>query len=987
MGFCSGSKGDPIFSESFGAGTNYGPALPATTTNYTFITGNPNDGYYTLFYRTNLYSTWHYSLDHTPDSTDGANGKCLIVNANASTTGDFYKRTVTGLCVNTTFEFSSWLMNVYNPSSGFCGASEIPINVRYEIWNSTETVLLSSGNTGNIIGTSSPVWQQFALVFTTVNETSVVLKMKNNGLGGCGNDLAIDDIEFRSCGDLTTISSPSVTGNTFSFCDNSGSVQLQATTSGAATYFYQWQTSSNGFAWTDISGATASSYTTPNSNSLTFYRTKVAQDAANLSNNFCSALSSVFTLSYLPAPSPAVSNVNPIICSSDAIPSLSVASNTGTNVNWYDNATNGTLLQANSLTYTPSGAGTFYAEVYNSATNCKSTSRTPVTLTIVASPTASISGATSICSGNSTHINFNGTPNALLNYNIDNGPNQTISLNSTGFASIATAALASNTRYNLISATSPILGSCVTTYTNSILITVNPNPTATLAGNSSICYGSSTILTFTGTPNSIVTYSIDNGANNNITLNGSGTAQLSTPNLFTSTVYNLLSVTSTGAAACTQPISQVFTINLIALPTATVTASPLSVCLNETATLNFTGTPNAIITYSENNGAIKTILLNTTGVASVATSTLTTNTTIELLNATLSGSAACSQVLSNSTIISINPTPIATFSGSTNYCSKETTAVYLTSNIVGTTFSWTVSQNGTSGALPGFGTIINQVLESSSANATAIFFVTPFFNGCAGATIQIPITINALPLPIVNDGVICLNASSTSSSQFYNLTTGLNNTDYSFNWYFNGSLIPAANGNSYNTNQVGSYSVIATNVATGCASDPVLATVSESIQGESLLINQSEILSENPTITINVIGGDGPFFYKLDNGSYQNSNVFSPVSSGTHTITVIDETYCTYLTKSINVINYPPFFTPNGDGYNDYWTISGFSENFEIKIFDRYGKLLKQISTNGNGWDGTYNSEALGSDDYWFSINYKENGVDKKFRSHFSLKR
>ena len=89
LGFCTGSKGDPVFNENFGNGTNYGPQLPAGTTNYSFVTGSPNDGSYTLFYRTNLYSTWHYSLDHTPDNSNGVNGKALIVNANANTSGEF----------------------------------------------------------------------------------------------------------------------------------------------------------------------------------------------------------------------------------------------------------------------------------------------------------------------------------------------------------------------------------------------------------------------------------------------------------------------------------------------------------------------------------------------------------------------------------------------------------------------------------------------------------------------------------------------------------------------------------------------------------------------------------------------------------------------------------------------------------------------------------------------------------------------------------
>ncbi|MGV7107808.1 T9SS type B sorting domain-containing protein, partial [Flavobacterium sp. U410] len=67
---------------------------------------------------------------------------------------------------------------------------------------------------------------------------------------------------------------------------------------------------------------------------------------------------------------------------------------------------------------------------------------------------------------------------------------------------------------------------------------------------------------------------------------------------------------------------------------------------------------------------------------------------------------------------------------------------------------------------------------------------------------------------------------------------------------------------------------------------------------------------------------------------------------------------------------------------------SGLDQNTtKLYIFDRYGKLVKQISPNGNGWDGTYNGRQLPSTDYWFSLQYEENGVAKEFRAHFSLKR
>ncbi|NQY07342.1 MAG: T9SS type B sorting domain-containing protein, partial [Flavobacteriaceae bacterium] len=59
----------------------------------------------------------------------------------------------------------------------------------------------------------------------------------------------------------------------------------------------------------------------------------------------------------------------------------------------------------------------------------------------------------------------------------------------------------------------------------------------------------------------------------------------------------------------------------------------------------------------------------------------------------------------------------------------------------------------------------------------------------------------------------------------------------------------------------------------------------------------------------------------------------------------------------------------------------------KLYIFDRYGKLLKQLDPNGIGWDGTYNGNLLPSTDYWFKLNYIEDGVEKEFSGHFAMKR
>jgi len=150
----------------------------------------------------------------------------------------------------------------------------------------------------------------------------------------------------------------------------------------------------------------------------------------------------------------------------------------------------------------------------------------------------------------------------------------------------------------------------------------------------------------------------------------------------------------------------------------------------------------------------------------------------------------------------------------------------------------------------------------------------------------------------------------------------------------------------------------------------------------------SDAFTQNATITVTVQGGTGPYFYQLDNGLEQVSTVFTNVNGGEHTITVTDEQGCTSESQKITIIDYPKYFTPNGDGYNDRWNIGGLT-NTNIDIYDRYGKLIKQINTSSLGWDGTFNGQLLPATDYWFTIEYIEPNTNttKIFKSHFSLKR
>ncbi|MEJ7589641.1 MAG: hypothetical protein WKI04_18975, partial [Ferruginibacter sp.] len=258
---CSGSLGDPVVNVNFGSGSNSAGQLEAATTSYSFTTSPcPNDGSYTVVSSSSgcFGSSWQtVTEDHTPNDV---NGYMMLVNA-SFTPGDFYLDTVENLCANTTYEFAAWVVNVLLPSA--CNGNGIQPSLIFNIETITGTVL-GTYSTGAVSSSTTPVWRQFGLFFTTpLNTNSVVIRLTNTAPGGCGNDLALDDITFRPCGPAITASVITVDQTEVDICNGVvTTVPLMADIgTGYVSPAFQWQVSTDeGLTWADIVGATSMTY-------------------------------------------------------------------------------------------------------------------------------------------------------------------------------------------------------------------------------------------------------------------------------------------------------------------------------------------------------------------------------------------------------------------------------------------------------------------------------------------------------------------------------------------------------------------------------------------------------------------------------------------------------------------------------------------------------------------------------------------------------
>ena len=296
--------------------------------------------------------------------------------------------------------------------------------------------------------------------------------------------------------------------------------------------------------------------------------------------------------------------------------------------------------------------------------------------------------------------------------------------------------------------------------------------------------------------------------------------------------------------------------------------------------------------------------------------------------------------------------------------------------------------------------------ESSSSIVTKNTLPNPFYsgtqtvnvkfiskaNGKCEATQTIDFQVNPLPVfdRIEDTKSVCLNLPP--------VTIGVKSSDsrnYSYTWTRNGTAFPpniAGIDSSILIGSGGTYVVTATTKdGTNCSKSMTINIKESNIATflkDDMKIKDLEA-GPNNSITIDTLNlGIGDYEFAIDDqiGPYQDSPLFENVRPGKHMIFVRDKNGCGIVNQDVYVIGYKKFFTPNGDGYTDKWNVIGVTKDNQpqskVYIFDRFGKLLKELDPLTEGWNGNFNGKPMPQTDYWFKI-ILEDG--RTFRGHFSL--
>ncbi|WP_462255476.1 Ig-like domain-containing protein [Ferruginibacter sp.] len=386
-----------LYSQDFGTGTGLTNVIPAPvigsgvlfptgTTLYTSSVTQPIPvETYTITNNVQNANTTDF-LSFT-DHTGNANGRMLIVNADAANQVMYRGTFQSSLCANQEYSLSFYAAFVgnatYQTKCNAFGGFKYP-QLKIRLRDGVSGLIITDVSTTSIPGT---VWQQYGLKFLApVSYTNIILELINDAPGGCGNDIAIDDIQFGNCDALPVVNVSAVSAG----CVGSSTTFNSSLSDPSAlpgTKDYQWQvgTSASG-PWTDIIGAISSTYTIPAiaaGDTGKYYRVIIAA-TGNISNTNCRYISPGILLpgkvSSVAATSASRNKNN--ICPGISVSLSAVGGSLGAGASWrwYTGSPGGTLVgTGTTISVTPLVTTIYYVRAEG---DCNTTTDQPVTVTI-----------------------------------------------------------------------------------------------------------------------------------------------------------------------------------------------------------------------------------------------------------------------------------------------------------------------------------------------------------------------------------------------------------------------------------------------------------------------------------------------------------------------------------------------------------------------------------------------------------------------------
>lgn len=625
-----------------------------------------------------------------------------------------------------------------------------------------------------------------------------------------------------------------------------------------------------------------------------------------------------------------IASDNQSFCSSQN-PTVSNLYPNSNSYRWYSSLTSTIQL----LQTTPLVNGQTYY-VSKQIGNCPESARLPVTVTINQSPLTPISTNQIFCEDEyATISDLNVTGQNVKWY---------LSLTDTISLPINTI-LQNNTNYYC----SQTINGCESDRTL-INVTVNSVPLPTLTSPQNFCIQqNATLNSITITGQNIKWYDAQTGGN----------LLLSSTNLVDATTY-YASQTINGCESLRVPVL----INIQNTPTPTGNINQ-SFCSTQNASLNdITVSGSNVLWYNSATSTtplpLSTVLAN--GVTYYATQTINNCESINRLAVTIN-------LINTLNATNYSETLCDDLNDGTENVSLANYNANLISNTTGCTFEYYSTLNGAINQIRG-----DQINSNYNLNLglNTIYVRITSINTCF-QLVQLNLTLVSKPIiPIADIVPMCDNSSVT-------INAGTNANTYLWS---NGATTP-----TITVSQTGNYSVTATHNygLINCSTIKNFVVV----LSNAATISQIETVdfTENQnTITVYLDASSiGDYEYSIDGIHYQESNVFTNLYSGIYYVYVKDKNNCGQVIKEVFLLNYPKFFTPNGDGYNDTWSInfSFYEKGIITEIYDRFGKLLKVLN-HRESWDGKQNGNMLPADDYWFVVN-RTNG--KVYKGHFAMKR